>query len=63
MGLALAWRYVNMGDQLDPTGKMPVSPTGKMTVPRRARGSRALPFVSICFTTWSSKRDDEERTT
>jgi len=31
MGLALAWRYVNMGDQLDPTGKMPVSPTGKMT--------------------------------
>jgi len=52
-----------MGDQLDPTGKMPVSPTGKMTVPRRARGSRALPFVSICFTTSSSKRDDEERTT
>ena len=50
MGLALARRYVNMGDQLDPTGspqrvrpvadKMPVSPIAKMAVPRRARQSR-----------------------
>jgi len=29
MGLALAWRYVNMGDQPDPTGKMPVGPQSR----------------------------------